>query len=521
MPETPRPTDPERFDVVVVGARPAGSATAITLARAGRRVLVIDRAHFPSDTLSTHVMFAGGVAELKLLGALDRVLAAGAPKCEAIDIGAEEHRFDCFFSPVEGIDYGLCTRRTELDWALVETTREAGAELWERARLVDLIWRSGRVGGIRCVDAEGVTRTVLADLVVGADGRDSTVAALVGADEPYRSSKPGRGLAFHYVTDPVAIAAGDPVLRSRISKWSLGKEAGFYFPTNHDGGLALFMPPVEDIARFRRDPKGVWAEKVDGHEILRKRLEGTEVEGRLRHADDTDGFFRVSSGPGWALVGDAGSFKDPVIAQGIRDALHYGRILGEMVAGVLHDPAALDKQLRAYEKRRDLGVLPSFYWGMKQTRAKAANPVELEFFREATTNPALARDVADTFSRIITPQQSITYRRQVAWTLRALRRPGADVRAIARAVRADLALDARMFADIAAVRRGGRVRPDRAARWKRGGWFARAILGARPDVEAPAPVDLDPVAPAPIRRPRRSRPQSSRRPNEHNERVAG
>jgi flavin-dependent dehydrogenase len=503
------PAAVEHVDVVVVGCRPAGSATAITFARAGRRVIAVDRAVFPSDTLSTHVMFAGGVAELKRLGALDRVLAAGAPKCPALDLSADGDRFEAFYSPVDGIDYGLNTRRPELDMALVETTREAGVDLRERCKLTALVWVNGRVGGIRYVDADAAVHEVRAKLVVGADGRDSTVADLLGVAEPYRTSPPGRGLAFHYVEDPLGVASNDPTLRNRTCKWVIGKEAGFFFPTNKDGGLALFMPPVEDIARFRKDPKGVWKEKLDKHPVLKERLAGTVQEGRLRYAYDTDGFFRVSSGPGWALVGDAGSFKDPVIAQGIRDALHYGRVLAEMTADALDDPAWLDRRLRAYEKRRDLGVLRSFYWGMKQTRPKATTPVEREFWREAVRNPRLATDVADTFSRVLDPQQSFSFRRQVTWTLRALRRPGADYRAIAAAVRADLTLDAKLYRDLAAVRRGRRVTPDRHAAWKRDGWSKEAVLGTLPSNPAPEPVPSPDPTTAPTVRARRPAPAAS------------
>jgi menaquinone-9 beta-reductase len=453
---TTHPDQVERFDVVVVGCRPAGSAAAATYARAGRRVLAIDRAHFPSDTLSTHVLFAGGVAELERLGALDRVLASGAPKLPILELGGEEHVMYGRYSPVDGINYGLCARRPALDHALVRTARSAGAEVRERCSLTGLVWRGGRVVGIRYTDADRVVHEVHAGLVVGADGRDSTVARLVGVEEPYRRTPPGRGLAFHYVADPVAVASGDEELRNKISAWRVGRENGYFFPTDRDGGLALFMPPVADIARFRKDPRGVWAEKLAGQPRLRERLQGTEIEGRLRHADDTDGYFRVSSGPGWALVGDAGHFKDPAIAQGIRDALHYGRVLAQMTAPVLDRPAELDRQLRAYERVRDRGVLPCFYWGMKHTRAEPVTPIELEFFREAAGNPRLATDVADTFSRIRTPQQSISLRRRLRWTWRALRRPGRDVRAVVRAAVTDLALDVRMYRDLVEVRCGGR-----------------------------------------------------------------
>jgi menaquinone-9 beta-reductase len=131
-------------DAIVVGARCAGSATAIALARAGRRVVVLDRTRFPADTISTHLLFPGGVAELQRLGALERVRALGAPEMpQALVAGAGlEPRGR--FTPVDGIDHALCVRRTGLDAALVDTAREAGVEVREGVRVVDLLRERGR-----------------------------------------------------------------------------------------------------------------------------------------------------------------------------------------------------------------------------------------------------------------------------------------------------------------------------------------------------------------------------------------
>jgi flavin-dependent dehydrogenase len=455
------PVTPEQVDVVVVGSRPAGTATSIPLALAGRKVLVIDRASFPSDTVSTHCIFPGGLYEMKLLGALDRVEACGAPKMPFLEFGADGERFRGTFTPLGGIDYCLCPRRIQMDLALVETAREAGVEVRERCKLVDLVRDGDRVVGIRYDDAQGERHEVRAKLVVGADGRDSTVAGLVGSGTPYRRSRPGRGMAFYYVKDKAAVASGDPTLRNALSAWRVGDNIGYFFPTNGDGGVALFMPPVAEIPRMRKDTAQRWAEMVESHPIVRERLAGTELDGRIRLADDTDGYFRVSSGPGWALTGDAGSFKDPVIAQGIRDALHYGRVLGEMVVDVLDDPNALDRRLRAFERKRDLGVVRQFYWAVKFTRAESTNAVELEYFRAAMASTGAAGLLVDMFGRTKSPQRAFTLRRSAVWTLRALRRPGADRGAVLRAARADLAIDAQMYRDLIRLCLGARVRPDK------------------------------------------------------------
>src|SRR3954453_19910286 len=166
----------ERFDAIVVGARCAGPAAAIALARAGRRVVALDRARFPSDTISTHLLWPGGVAELQALGALERVMALGAPPLPRALAGAGELTVRAGYSPVDGIAHALCVRRPGLDAALVETARAAGAEVREGVRVTELVFEFGRVAGVR-----GGGFELRAPLVIGPDGRRSTVARLVGA----------------------------------------------------------------------------------------------------------------------------------------------------------------------------------------------------------------------------------------------------------------------------------------------------------------------------------------------------
>jgi flavin-dependent dehydrogenase len=161
----------ERFDAIIVGARCAGPAAAIGLARAGRRVVALDRVRFPADTISTHLLWPGGVAELQALGALARVEALGAPALPRAFAGAGELAVRGGYTAVDGIAHALCVRRPGLDAALVATAREAGAQVREGARVTGLVFDDGRVAGVRC----GVEE-LRAPLVIGADGRHSTVA---------------------------------------------------------------------------------------------------------------------------------------------------------------------------------------------------------------------------------------------------------------------------------------------------------------------------------------------------------
>ncbi len=501
-------TAPERVDVVIVGARIAGSAAAISFARAGRQVVVLDAASFPSDTVSTHVMFPGGMAELKRLGALDRVLAAGAPLCPNVGLisgGVEVHGT---YTPVDGIDFGANTRRPALDMALIETARAAGAEVRERCKVTGVLWRGNRVSGVHYIDPEGTPRSIEASLTVGADGRDSVFAEWVGSYR-YKALPNGRGLAFHYLTDSEEGAAAYP-RRDAVCQWRNGVVNGFVFPNNDGSITALLMPPVEYVERMRKDP-AEWDRVVAEQPEMSRRLQGATKQIKLRTATDTEGFFRISSGPGWALAGDAGSFKDPVIAQGIRDALWSGRTLGNTVAHALDDPTALDVATRRYEKLRDSEVVATYYWGHKHSRVGTVGGVEKELYLQGAKDPQIGRDLADTFSRQISPYKLVSVRREITWTIRALRRPDADKADIVKFVAGELKLDLAYVLDKSLIKMGRRPKGTAKKRWVRDSWTGHMALGHhRPTSEPFLPeVDAAPV----VRAKRGPRPRPAAEPD--------
>lgn len=413
---------PERVDAIVVGARPAGSAVATALARAGRRVVALDRARFPSDTLSTHLMFAGGVAELARLDALGRVEAIGAPRLPDALMGGAGVTVRGRYTPVDGVDYALCVRRVGLDAALVATARAAGAEVREGVRVTGLVWHGGRVAGVRCGEGE-----IRAPLVVGADGRRSLVAREAGAESPHTSNPNSRACFFAYLEDP------HDDWRTTAAQWREGRELGTAFPCDDGLLLVLLMPPVE------RGRELDWDEAVARIPALQQRLEGCKRVTKVRSAIDTTSYFRRSAGRGWALAGDAGHFKDPVTAQGIRDALRFGRLLGEAAAPVLDgDPRTLDRALAGWERRRDRECAETYAWTNTLARAEPMSPLEVELYRAAAADPEIGRRVLDVFSRTRRPTQALTARQGLQLAARALRRGGADRRAVLRAARGEL-----------------------------------------------------------------------------------
>ena len=456
-------------DVIVVGARLAGTTAAAELARSGRDVVVCDRARFPSDTLSTHVLFGGGIEELRHMGALDRVLELDPSRMRWVQIHfGDEAVLRERWGSVGETDYVLCIPRVEQDRILVDVAREHGADVREGWMVEDVLWRGGRVAGVVCRDAGGERRELRAKLVIGADGRRSTVAARVGAWNPYRTSRNGRGLVFRYVDDPQA----GTELNETASQWRDGTSVCMTFPSApRPRMIALVMGPAADVARARKDPDGVWDEFLGRHPGFAERIDGAGNQSKLRSTADVPAYFRVGSGPGWALAGDAGHFKDPVIGNGQRDAVWMGRSLGAAVAPVLDEPAELDAALRRWERSRDEECLSAYHFANLETRILPQTRMLVEIARR--NGKGGRPDLGDIFNRIRTQQEVVTPRRVVPALASALvrdpRSAGTTLRETLREVRIDLA--------VRAEARAGRFRSTRRVE---GSEHPGAIFGPPP-----------------------------------------
>lgn len=413
----------EQFDAVVVGARIAGSATATALAERGLRVLAIDSARFPSDTLSTHLLWPTTMAEIAALGALPAVTAIGAPRMPLAQASLGDLGWQTPYSPVSGIDYAMCVRRTHLDRALVDTARAAGAEIRERCSATDLVWDGGRVAGLVYTDDDGAVHEVRAPVVIGADGRKSLVATLVGAARPTLVAPSGRACYHAYWSDD------RDDLRHIASQWRVDRLLGTAFPCDGGDLLCLLQPPIDLIPEFRgRRAHDAYLRGIEALPGLARRLQGCELRSSVRSCVGIESYFRRSSGPGWALPGDAGHFKDPVTAQGIRDGLHYGRLLGEYLAPVLAgrdgvDPAALDRATRMWSRRRERECIDVYQWTNFLASGLPPSPLEYELYRQAGADIGYASILADIYNRVRRPAEMMPVTALAGSVARALRRP--------------------------------------------------------------------------------------------------
>lgn len=342
------------YDVIIVGGRVAGSATALLLARLGHRVLIIDRTHPTKETLSTHAIMRSGVLQLKRWGILQRIIDRGTPPIRRITLGFGQQQIGFDFRNEYDVDALYAPRRHVLDVELLDAAMEAGAEFRQGHRLLDLVYDNrGRVTGVT-VATDGYRATVQARFVVGADGMRSRVAAAVGA-AAYETHPPVSAMSYAYFAGLTS--------DSYDSYFIPGLAAGF-IPTN-DGLTGVFTA--------RPTTKGTIGEDEFYQLIaaaspnMMKQMETAVRISRFYRSPGLPGFLRVPGGPGWALVGDAGFTKDPLSAHGISDALRDAELCATAIDAVLTGRESETCALTTYHETRDRFALPL----QRETRALA------------------------------------------------------------------------------------------------------------------------------------------------------
>jgi flavin-dependent dehydrogenase len=338
-----------RYDAIVVGARCAGSPTAMLLARKGYKVLVVDRARFPSDTVSTHIVHPPGVASLRRWGLLDRVVATGCPPIHtyAVDVGP----FTICGAPgtaEEPVAYG--PRRTVLDKLLVDAASAAGAEIREGFTVEEIVLEDGRVTGIRGRGADGRTVTEHARVVVGADGRHSLVARAV-KPERYHEKPP---LLCGYYT----YWSGLP-MDGRFETF-VRPERGFAaWPTNDDLTVVIGGWPYAELEANRGDIEGNYLKMLELAPAFAERVHAATREARFV-GTAVPNWFRRPYGPGWALVGDAGYNKDFITGHGIHDAFRDAELCAAALDQTFAGARPFEAAMGEYQSRRDRQVLPMY-----------------------------------------------------------------------------------------------------------------------------------------------------------------
>jgi 2-polyprenyl-6-methoxyphenol hydroxylase-like FAD-dependent oxidoreductase len=382
------------FDAIVVGARCAGSPTAMLLARKGYRVLMVDRATFPSDTVSTHILHPLGVRALSRWGLLDRLAATGCPPIHtyAFDFGT----FTIAGAPgTSDAPVAYCPRRTILDKLLVDAAAQSGVEIREGFAVEEILVEDGRVVGIKGGSKHGDSIIERAPIVVGADGRRSIVAEAVRPE--------------HYDDKPPLLAAyytywsGLPI-DGRFEQYIRDRCGFAVAPTHDDLTMVIAGWPYAKFAENKKDIEGNYLKTIELAPPFAERLRGAKREAPFAGVP-VPNYFRKPYGPGWALVGDAGYNRDFITGQGIMDAFLDAELCAGAVDRALSGTRPFEAAMIEYQRTRDARVKPMYEFTCQLATLEPPPPELQQLFGAIHGNQKAMDDFARMNAGTISPAE--------------------------------------------------------------------------------------------------------------------
>jgi 2-polyprenyl-6-methoxyphenol hydroxylase-like FAD-dependent oxidoreductase len=367
------------YDAIVVGARCAGAPTAMLLARKGYNVLVVDRATFPSDTLSTHLLWPHGAEILDRWGLLSPLAATGLPPiCRRMTFDVGPVALVGTVPDANSGRGGFCPRRTVLDSLLVNAAVDSGAEMREGFKVEELLLEGDAVVGIRGRTKGGKPVEERARIVIGADGIHSFVAKSVGAPEYDR--RPIAVCAYWSYFSGVPQEDAELYVRDGCAFGAV--------PTNDGLHILMVNWPARDFPAVRAD--------VEGH-VRRALALAPEFAARLGRGTQEEtwygtagvpGYFRKPYGNGWALVGDASYNRDPITAQGMSDAFIDAELIAEAIDSGLSGVDDLEPLLATHEAMRNERVRPMYEFTYQMAQLEPPPPPMQALFRAMHGNQA-------------------------------------------------------------------------------------------------------------------------------------
>ena len=377
-------------DAIVVGARCAGSAIAMLLARRGYKVLLIDRATFPSDMpMSTHFIHQRGIACLARWGLRDQIVATKSHPVTRVELEIGPFALSGTAPPVDGETSAFAPRRMLLDEILVRAATNSGAELREGCRVTKLLNEDGRVTGVKGVTRTGTTFSEKARIIVGADGPSSRVAADVEAAE-YNVKPVLEGTAWAYWND----------LPLEHLEFHVHEYEGIYaFPSSNGCTLIGANWSIDRFRAARRNIENSYFDLLSRAtpELAARAAEARRADEKI-HLGSTRNFFRKACGPGWILLGDAHYKKDPCTAQGISDTFCDAEILAETIDQGLSGKRDLLQALEDYETARVRWARPFYDFTCQMATLAPPAPDVAEIYMALQEN----QDDTDAFIGLIT-----------------------------------------------------------------------------------------------------------------------
>lgn len=380
------------YDAVVVGARCAGSPTAMLLARKGYRVLVVDKATFPSDTVSTHMIHPPGIAALRRWGVLDAMLATGVPPVDtyAFDFGP----FTLAGAPGTGeTPLAYAPRRTRIDKVLVDAAAEAGAEVREGFTVDEILVEDGRVTGVRGHGRGGQPVTEHARVVVGADGFRSVVAEAVEAERYHEKPKLLCGYYTYWSGLPMS---------GRFETYIRPGRGMAAWPTNDGVTLVVAGWPYAEFEANKSDVEGNYLKTIATVPELAERIDAATREERFAGMA-VPNFFRKPYGPGWALVGDAGYNKDFITAMGMQDAFRDAELCAVAIDEALSGTRPYGEAMADYQSTRDEGSLPMYEFTTELATLEPPPPDLVALLTAINGNQAAMDEFARLNAGVVSP----------------------------------------------------------------------------------------------------------------------
>lgn len=333
------------YDAIIVGARVAGSALGALLGQYGHHVLLLDKAQFPSDTLSTHFFRAPALRVFERLGVLDEVKSQAPPLTVMWNYIDGHIIRDPVEAPEEHLRYFLCERRIALDWTLFQRAqREPNVEVRQGARVKELIKLEGRVAGARWSEA-GQVNEARARAVVGADGFYSSIAKAL--EPAYENHFPVRRCMYYTYFSGI-----EPLDEASFAEHHfVGDSLTYIFPTGANLTLVAVSMPISEFASFKKAPLRRLRAHLDSLPLLAPRLHHAEISAEIQGAGNIPCYQRVPYGSGWALVGDSQQILDPWSGMGIDHASTHASLLADSLHRFLCDDAAWENAMADYHSR--------------------------------------------------------------------------------------------------------------------------------------------------------------------------
>ena len=329
------------YDVIIVGGRVAGAILATRLAELGHSILVLEKADFPSDTLSTSFFRAPALRVFEKIGVLDKVKAVAPPMTTLWNNIDGQILSDPVEAPEEHLRFFLCERRITLDWILYKRTeREPTVEIRLNANVKELIWQDGYVKGVRWNEKDGV-HEASAKVVVGADGFYSTVAKMV---EPvYENFIQAQRFIYYTYFNGL-----EPIKPLTAEHHFIGNSLTYIFPTDSDLTMTAISMPIDGFAAFKKEPLKNMMAHLKSLPLLAPRLQKAEMAFELYGSGNIPSYQRIPYGPGWVLVGDAHQILDPWSGMGIDHAATHAEKLADALHRWLNEEAAWKTSMHAY-----------------------------------------------------------------------------------------------------------------------------------------------------------------------------